>query len=353
MAKKKETPPPTGLRDLKRDLAAGTPGTLYIFHGEETYLRDYYLERLKASLIPAGMESFNHHRLRGKDLEGNLRLLEDRLDALPMMSPRTLIQVDDYDLFGAPEEERDRMIRILSDLPDYCCLVFLYDISAYKVDGRMRKLAGFLREKAREVYFSPQGQSHLVDWIGRRFQALDHDISVRDAEYLIFLCGDLMNGLIGEIAKIGAYARRRRVTREDIDAVAVPQIDAVVFRMTDALTQGRFDLAFSILSDMLLLKQEPIVILAVLGKHIRQLHSARAALENGKGSQWLQEVWSMHSFPAGKLMEDAWRHDLAWCRWAIARCAQTDLEMKSVTGADSRDRLISLMLELSAGGPPC
>lgn len=43
-----------------------------------------------------------------------------------------------------------------------------------------------------------------MDWIRRRFRALDHDIDSELARYLIFLCGDLMTGLISEIGKIGA-----------------------------------------------------------------------------------------------------------------------------------------------------
>ena len=30
-----------GYQKLKKDLSAGTPGQLYLLHGEETYLRDY------------------------------------------------------------------------------------------------------------------------------------------------------------------------------------------------------------------------------------------------------------------------------------------------------------------------
>ena len=35
------------------------------------------------------------------------------------------------------------------------------------------------------------------------------------------------------------------------------------------------------------------------------------------------------------------------------RCAETDLAMKSVAGADPNDLLVSLMLELAAGGRAC
>ena len=55
-------------RKFKKDLSQGTIGSLYIFHGEEAYLRDYYLDQMKAKLIPGGMESFNYHLLPGKGL---------------------------------------------------------------------------------------------------------------------------------------------------------------------------------------------------------------------------------------------------------------------------------------------
>lgn len=339
-------------RQLKKDLSQGTLGNLYLFHGEEAYLRDYYLEQMRTKLLPQGMEEFNYHQLQGKGL--TVQRLSEVVDALPMMSPRTLVVVWDYDLFKAPEAERNAMAQLLSDLPDYCCLVFVYDILAYKSDARMKKLAGAIKERGQVVQFARQGQSDLVAWIGRRFRALGHEIDTADAQYLIFLCGDLMNGLIAEIGKIGAYAKNRRVTRQDIDAVAIPIIDAVVFQMTDALTRHQMDKALSVLADLLRLQQAPIMILAVLGKHFRQLYSARVALESGKTSRWVMDLWGMRSpYPADKLMEGARRHGLDWCRTAMRRCAETDLAMKSVAGADAKDLLVSLVLELSAGGTSC
>ncbi|MBQ2926029.1 MAG: DNA polymerase III subunit delta, partial [Ruminiclostridium sp.] len=275
----------------------------------------------------------------------------ETVDALPMMSPRTLLVVTDYDIFKAPEGERTLLTQLFEDLPEYCCIVFLYDTIPYKSDARMKKLAGAIKTHGQVVQFARQAQNDLVDWIHRRFKALGHDIDTADAQYLIFLCGDLMNGLISEIGKIGAYAKNRRVTKEDIDAVAIPIIDAVVFQMTEALTRKQFDKAFSVLNDLLRLQQAPIMILAVLGKHIRQLYSARIALETGKGSRWLMDLWGMRStYPADKLLEAARHHDLAWCKRAMARCAETDLAMKSVAGADGKDLLLNLMLELAAGG---
>ena len=37
----------TAVQRLKNDLAAGTVGTLYVFYGEEGYLKRHYLNQLK------------------------------------------------------------------------------------------------------------------------------------------------------------------------------------------------------------------------------------------------------------------------------------------------------------------
>ena len=326
---------------LKKDLSAGTIGTLYLFHGEETYLRDHYLGQLKKKLLPAGMEDFNYHTLSGKAFD--VKELERLVDCLPMMGERTLIVVNDYDLYKG---DKEGLIRVLSDLPPYVCLVFVYDLIPYKADART-KLAGVIKEKGSVVPFNRQEQGDLVDWIFRRFRAMDHDIGTEDARYLIFLCGDLMTTLISEIGKIGAYARHHRVTRSDIDAVATPQLDAVVFEMTDAIAAGEFDKAAGVLGELLHMQEPPIKLLSVLGKQLRQLYSARLALEDGKGAPYLMELWGMRSaYPAQRLMQSAKRFSLSWCRRAVVRCAQTDLAMKS-TGADGEELLIGLLMELA------
>lgn len=334
---------------LKQDITAGTLGTLYLFHGEESYLRDFYLEQMKKRLLPEGMESFNLHSLSGKACSSER--ISELVDHLPMMSERTLILVTDYDLFKAAEGERSALAALMSDLPDYCCLVFVYDLVEYKSDARMKQLTATIRDHGRVVHFARQNQNDLSDWIRRRFLALDRSISPNDAQYLIFLCGDLMHGLISEIEKIGAYSKEHVVTRADIDAVAIPQLDAVVFQLTDALMEKDFDKASTVLGDLLHMQEAPIMILSVLGKHFRQLLTARIAFDEGGHAKDLMELWGMRSsYPAERLFTAARRNAPEWCRRAVIACAKTDLAMKSQVGADARELLLSLILTLSVGG---
>ena len=336
----KSKPDTSGFEKLKKDLSAGKPGQLYIFHGEETYLRDHYLGRLREAILTGGLGEFNRHNIGAKEMSPHA--LEEAVDCLPMMAERTLVEVADFDLFRAGEKEE--YIRILSNLPDYCCLVFVYDVLEYKPDART-KLAQAVKAHGTAVNFARQGQRELTDWVRRHFKALGKDIDPRLCWELIELCGDLMHNLQQEISKIAAYAKEDHITRADIEAVAAPQLSAVVFRIADAIGEKNFDRAAATLGELYQMQKTPYEILSALGKQMRQLYSARLALAGGKGSGYVAQLWGMR-YPADRLMSSARRFSLPWCRRAVVRCAQTDLAMKS-TGQDAKELLTTLLLELA------
>lgn len=155
-----------------------------------------------------------------------------------------------------------------------------------------------------------------------------------------------MNGLISEIGKIGAYAKGRKITRQDIDAVSTPQLDAVIFNLTDAIAGRNFDQAFRVLGELLHMQEAPIKLLAVLSKQVRQLYVARLGADRQKNVQWLMELCGLREFQAQKLMQSGKRFSLEWYRWALLRCEGADLELKS-TGADGQEVLVNLLLELA------
>ena len=170
-----------------------------------------------------------------------------------------------------------------------------------------------------------------------------------DAEYLIFLVGDLMHDLSAEIGKIAAYAAHPRVTRADMDAVTIPKVDAVVFQMTDAMARKDFDKAASVLADLLHSREAPVMILSVMGKYFQQLYTARLLLDAGRGRDDLMTLWEMKSdFQAGKLTDAARRFSLPWCRYALRRCYETDIVLKSSYGQEG-EVLTGLLMELASG----
>ena len=332
---------------FKADLSAGAVGCAYIFYGEESYLREYYLEELRKKLVPVGFEEFNYHRLEGKDL--TVQTLTEMAEAMPMLSERTLIVVTDFDIFKLGEEQREKLIGLLEDIPPYCCLVFVYDTVAYKPNKTMKKLCKAIGDHVQAVEFRAQDSSDLVAWIARRFRALDKEIDRQTAEYLIFTCGGLMTGLVPEISKIAAYAKGKAITQKDIDAVADPVLSAEVFKLSDAVLQGNYDLAASILGDLLKMQTEPIMILAALGSQLRRIYTARIAIDSGKDKYWLMELWEMKSdYPAKLLLSAAKRTTVDWCADAVKMCQVLDRRMKSEKGIDTVGELKLLLVRLGA-----
>lgn len=111
-----------GFTRLKADLKAEQMQNVYIFYGEETYLRARYLQQVRQLLIPAGFEEFNDHHLSGKGL--TVQALSEVVEAMPMMAQHTLVTVEDMDLFKLDESQRNALIALLEDFPEYCTLIF-------------------------------------------------------------------------------------------------------------------------------------------------------------------------------------------------------------------------------------
>ena len=335
-----------GFAQLKSDLKAGQLQNIYIFHGEETYLRTRYLQQVRQLLIPAGFEEFNDHHLNGKGL--TVQTLSETVEAMPMMAQHTLVTVEDMDLFKLDEGQRNALIGLLGDFPEYCTLIFIYDTLSYKRDGKMKKLCAALDDHVCVVEFAQQERQQLVNWLRRRFAALGHDIDPTTADHLLFTCGTLMTELVPEIEKIAAYAKQERITIDDINAVADPILDARVFDMTNCITARKYDEAARVLSELLRMQTEPIAILAAIGKELRRLYTARMALDAGKDRFWLKQLWGMSSdYPAKLLMQAARKVDHDWCSSAVIRCQKLDRRMKSERGMDSEAELKVFLMELA------
>ena len=104
------------------------------------------------------MEEFNLHTLSGKEFD--VKTLAQLVDCLPMMSERTLIVVNDYDIYKG---DKGRPGGGAAGAADYVCLVFVYDLIEYKADART-KLAALLKEKGAWCPSTARGRG--IWWTG-------------------------------------------------------------------------------------------------------------------------------------------------------------------------------------------
>ena len=337
-----QNPQQTGaMQALKLELKEGKLRRLYFFHGEESFLLHYYLEQIKKSLIDELTESFNYHKLNQETFD--VQSFTDAVENLPMMAEHTFIWVDEIDIFKLPEADRDKMAETLSDIPEYCTVVFTYGITAWKPDKRLKKLYEAVAEYGTVVAFEKQEQKDLIAWVTRHFAAEKKRITPDLCSYLIDITGGTMTALSGEISKICAYSGSDQIVKSDIDAVTEPVLDAVVFQMTDLLSQGSYGSALLKLRQLFKMQQDPIMILGAIGSHFRKLSVARTLLDHGKQVSELMRICApMKEYPARKLMTSAGKCSSRFCGVAAELVLETDHAMK--TSYDDPQRLLEILV---------
>ncbi len=331
---------------LRKQLKNGQLDRCYLLYGKERYLQEHYGRELRKAVLGGEDDPFNLRQLEGKNLD--LQALSDALDAYPSFAETALVEVRDYDFFQASEEESKRLFALLEDLPDYCCLVFLYDTLEFKPDKRKKKLWEQMTRLITVVEFPLQGQNELVRWIQKHFAARDKEISGEDASYLLFLCGSQMDNLTNEIGKVAVYAQNRQISREDIDAVTVPVVEAQTFKLTDALANKDYDRAAELMYKLFQLNTEPIMINAQIGSQLRKLYAALLVKKaGGNVTALLQLIPGSSEYGARQNMRICSSFREAWYRRMIRLSAETDLRMKS-SPADPEDLLRSLFVTMAA-----
>ena len=259
-----------------------------------------------------------------------------------MMSESTLVWVDEIDLFKLPESDREKTAEILADIPDYCTVVFTYVTTEWKPDKRMKKLWDAISKNGSVVEFAKQEQRELIPWITRHFAARKKRIAPDLCAYLIDITGGTMTALIGEIAKISAYSGADDIRKSDIDAVTEPVMDAVVFQMTDLMSQGDYGAALLKLRQLLKMQQEPLAILGAIGGNFRRLATARTLMESGKGAGDLMRLCAIGDYPARKTMAAAGKFSGKFYAKAAQMVMETDYKLK--TSFDDGDRLLELLV---------
>ena len=318
MRKRKKEPAFNYNAELKQLKEAG-PERLYLLWGEEEYLRDSFLKSMQEFCFPDGDDDFQHRIFKGE--QPNASELRSAIDTMPFFSDRVLIEMRELDY----NKSQDELEEVLSDIPDYCTVVFLLS-NGEEPNGKSR-LIKFLRKNGKEIQFTVQDQNMLMRWIARRFAFFGKGLEIEAGQRLIYLSGDRMKALIPEIEKIAAYAKGEKVTAADVNAVANRIAESDIFDLTDAIADRRFNTVAGILADLMEQRDSSVsAVLSLLSMQFRRLFLAKQA---GDIRQLMELTGIKYDFMARKLVNSARNYELSHLRHAIELCAEADYRLKS------------------------
>lgn len=309
------------MQALKDSLKSGQWKKVYLFYGEESYLKRSYKKQVKNAIVGEN-DSMNYNYFEGREAV-NVNEIMAIADTLPFFADRRLIIIEDSGLFKTTAA--DEFCEYMSKVSDTTVLLFIES----EIDKR-NKLYKAVASNGSVIEMGRQPEGRLTDWIVKMLVKEGKNITRRDMDYLLERTGNDMENISNEVTKLIDYTYGRDVIcREDIDAVCTGQITGRIFEMIDAVSEGKQKRALELYGDLMLLKEPPMRILFMLSRQFTKLLQAEELIKKGMGKTQLAEQMKIQPFIAGKYIAQLQKFSAERIKKALEECAATEEAVKT------------------------
>ncbi|MBO4446284.1 MAG: DNA polymerase III subunit delta [Clostridia bacterium] len=335
------------VKEIRQDIKTGDFKRVYLIKGEESYLKQKYANLLADSVVPAGLEAFNVHKLDGE--KTNADEISVSVEALPVMCDRSCVLVHDFDFDGSNETERNKLIELFSNLPDTCVLVFWQDTVGFSTKTKHAKEILALIEKNGAVCdIGKRDQGDLIRFVTAECTRRERNISFDAANYLVNCVGDDVANLLNEVEKVCAFTDGE-ITMTAIDEVCIKSVEATAFQMIDALLINNFDKALTDIKILFEQKTEPTMIMGALVSTFVDMYRVKLAQETGHKPSDLKAVFPVaykSDFKLRNAAKRAERYTLKSLELSLEILSRADFKLKS-SFDDNRIVFEKLLIELA------
>lgn len=305
------------MKTIDADIRDNQYKPCYLLYGEERYLIHMYRDKLKKALNPDG-DTMNYAAYEGKNID--TEELISLADTLPFFADRRLIVVENSGFF---KTANDRLADYIKTLGDTVVFVFVED----EVDkrGRMYKA---VKEKGQVVEFKKQDEAVLRKWILGKIRKEEKQISEGALMAFLTKVGQDMENIESELEKLLCYTYERpAITAEDVEAVCTTQIQNKIFEMVDAIGNKDQKKAMELYYDLLILKEPPMKILALLARQFLILLQIKEL--PGVDRATIASKVGIPPFAVGKNTVQAKQFKRSQLREALSDCAEYEEAVKT------------------------
>ncbi len=306
---------------LKREIAENGISGAYLFYGEELYLRDIYIDKIKEVIPEDGFEEFNLISLDGKT--SDLETMADAIESYPMMSEKKLVVVRDSGIFKkAREEEQKFWTEELKNLPDYCVLLFIED----SVDKRS-SLYKTISKNGSAVEFAYLKPYELTAWVQGEVLKAKKKMSKNVIEYFVSLCPDGLISMKNELDKLLSLATEE-ISEYDVKRMVSKSLNVQVFDLSDCIMEKNTDKAFAILEDLKTARESAFTVLYLLNSMFDKMLLSKLMLAEGCPTAEVEKRLGLPPFIAKKYYNGAKGFSEEFLTERVKRVPELDLEIK-------------------------
>lgn len=325
------------MKNLVQDLKTGNFKHVYLFTGEEIYLRKQYEKKLKDALI-APDDTVNINVYRGKGI--SVQELIDQAETMPFFSERRLLVIEESGFFKSASPE---LADYLGQLPDTTYMIFSED----EVDKR-GKLYKTVKKNGSIVEFARQTEDTLMRWILGILKKEQKNITRFTMELFLEKTGTDMNQISMELEKLLSYTMGKEIiTAEDVEAICTSQTVNQIFEMISAMAAKNQRKALDLYYDLLALKEAPMRILYLIARQFNQIMLISELNSQGMGREAIAQKLGIQSFIVRNGIQYARAFSGEQLRYAVETAVQTETDVK--TGKlDEKLAVELLIVEMSS-----
>lgn len=263
--------------ELEADLKSGQIHSLYLLYGEETFLLESSIKKIKGSFEEL-VKGINYILLD----ETNIQNIISDIETVSFGYEKKLIIAKNTGLFKKSKKTTtskdgsfetkiaDYINENIEIINNSVVLVFVEEAV------EKNKLLEAIEKNGVVCNFEELKPAQIIKRLKAICNAYKVNVAEQDLQLLVEYCGTNMQDLINEIRKLIEYAGEGgTIDKTAIEKLSIKKIDAVIFDLTDNLGKKDTQKAMEVL-DGLIYNKEPIQkILITLYNHFKKLYIAK------------------------------------------------------------------------------
>ncbi len=275
---------------------------VYLFYGEENYKKRLYRDSLR-KLITAGND-MNYSYFEGNSI--NFMDVYDSVVTLPFFAEKRLVVVENSGKFkgkakdeenSEPEDAKENgaeslLLKILSDLPASTCLAFFEESAA-----KNKKLFKQIKEKGVVVECSGDTDGDVITWLSKGFAQAGKKVSRSVLQLLVDRVGTDYDKLRREYEKLLGYVGDSpEIRAEDVLAISSVDVESKIFEMLGAMGRKDVRKVLDKYNDLLVNREHPLYILAMLRIQFRTLLETAELRNKGYTTEEVARILKKRDF---------------------------------------------------------
>ena len=293
--------------------------SIYVLYGQEAYLQKQYRDKLVAAILGDG-DAMNFLHVQGKDF--SIPQLIDFAETMPFFAERRVIVMESTGILKSGGEE-------LAEYLAQPCETTTWILVESECDKRS-KLFKAADKTGLCVEFGVQDEATLKKWILGMLKKEGKQITGQTLECFLEKTGTDMNMIRLELEKLLCYTLDRSVVeREDVEAVCVTRITSRIFDMVDAIGVRNRSKALALYNELQALREPPIRILFLIGRHMNILLQIKDLKKRGVDSKTMAAKIGVPPFAVNKYLKQADLYKTTQLKRALERCIQADEAVKT------------------------